>query len=282
MIIFLPSCIGGTYDYLTTTTTSSSTNQEPEDPRRRLSNSIQKRNLRGSSDYCRENENCRETCESIYLKASDLNRCYNTREKQVDAIADAFDILINPRKLSDLNDIDEGAFSDFLRLGYRGFLDLVDPVHIDEDGDRRHDNWEDLHAYSSDTAELLLEWLAEEKSIARVLKSSDKNGEIFRHLTCILGKEKQKRNNSKFCSPLSSNNLNLNKYCDTPSDNHCHDGEFYSTHGILTDSFDDVSLYTYAKAQDNDALIDMIDSLICTGDCRIDLKFNALRDKIED
>ena len=280
MIIFLPSCMGGTYDYLTTTTTSSSTNQEPEDPRRRLSNSIQKRNLRGSSDYCRENKNCRETCESIYLKASDLNRCYNTREKQVDAIADAFDILINPRKLSDLNDIDEGAFSDFLRLGYRGFLDLVDPVHIDEDGDRRHDNWEDLHAYSSDTAELLLEWLAEEKSIARVLKSSDKNGEIFRHLTCILGKEKQKRNNSKFCSPNLL--LNLNKYCDTPSDNHCHDGEFYSTHGILTDSFDGVSLYTYAKAQDNDALIDMIDSLICTGDCRSDSKFDALRKKIED
>ena len=280
--------MGGTYDYLSVISSSSS--QESEDARRRLSRSIQDRKLSGSSNYCRESEDCRETCESIYLKASDLNRCYNTRENQVDAIADTFKILINPRRLSDLNDIDERSFSDFLRVGYRGFLDLVDPVHIDEDGDRRHDNWEDLHAYSASTAELLLEWLSEEESMARSLKSQDKGGEIFRHLTCIVGKKEQKRNKSKFCSPPPPfavhpvNPDKLDGYCDPPPTNsHCHDGEFYAAHGILTDSFDDVTLYTYAKAQDNDSMIDMIDDLICSNNnCISNDRFMHFRDIIED
>ena len=59
-----------------------------------------------------------------------------------------------------MNDIDVNDFKVFLDIGWRGFFDLIDPSHRDEDGDRRDYDKEDLYAYDSDTSHLVLEWVA--------------------------------------------------------------------------------------------------------------------------
>ncbi len=278
IIVFFLSCTqGGTYDYLSSI---KDTNIDSDDGRRRLRDSIRDRTLRNSSDYCRESEDCKEVCDSLYLKASDLDRCYNARENRVDEIAGTFDILINPRRLSELNDIEDEFFSDFLNLGYRGFLDLVDPIHIDEDGDRRDDNWEDIHSYDSRTAQLVLEWMAEEEKIAKALQSKDKDDEIFRHLICLLGQ--QHCTTSKFKNQLCDSNvkpatnalfISLSKpeiNCEDPvscSVRDCHDNLLPIVLGLTNNSFDGVTLYTYSKAQDNDSLSDGIIDRFINNEC---------------
>ena len=273
------SCMQGSYEYLSSEVSDS----ETEDARRRIRNNIRDRNLTGSSDYCRESEDCKEVCDSMYLKATDLDRCYNTREYQVDAAADVFDVLITPRRLSDLNDIDEKGFSEFLNIGYRGFLDLIDPTHIDEDGDRRNRrdrNRGDRYAYDSDTAELVLEWLAEEEKISKSVQSKDKEDEILRHLVCLVGQEKCSEISRQLCSTeryphtnviirdlcpngrISTNTAvtSLIGKCD---DNHaCHDNTLPFLLGLTSDVFDDVTLHTYANAQDNDGVTAALDDLI--------------------
>ena len=272
MMIFLSSCIqGGSYNYLSSLEDKTT---DQDDGRRRLRNSIRDRSLNSdSSNYCRESQNCKEVCDSIYLKATDLDRCYNTRENRVDEIADTFGILINPRRLSHLNDIDDQAFSDFLNIGYRGFLDLIDPIHIDEDGDRRHENWEDLYAYDSITAELVLEWIAEEEKASKSIQFEDKQGEVLRHLVCLVGQQYCSSLEQLLCNddekidsrviideePSCDNLDNIVNSCD--STYACHDGSIPIILGLGSESFDGVDLATYSRAQDNDSLNKMVEDL---------------------
>lgn len=179
-LIFLVSCIEAPV-----TDFASTSDDEARDS---LRGRIRSRSLNDSSARCSESENCKKTCEDIYLKATDLDRCYNTSESKVKAVAEVFDILINPEKLSNLNDIEVKDFSQFLSIGYRAFLDLIDPVLRDEDGDRRNVYWEDLHAYDARSAQLVLEWIANEEKVARAVSSKDKDLDIVRHLFCIAGR----------------------------------------------------------------------------------------------
>ena len=125
----------------------------------------------------------------MYLKAGDLNQCYNTGEDQIKRVLEVFDVLIAPDRSSELNDIDVNDFKIFLDIGWRGFFDLIDPSHRDEDGDRRDQDKEDLYAYDSETAHLVLEWIANKPEIAKAVAGEDRNREIMRHLFCIYGEE---------------------------------------------------------------------------------------------
>ena len=142
-----------------------------------------------------------ETCDEIYLKASALDECYDERESTVKAIAEVFDELISPDRLSDLNDIGYKDFEKFLNISPSGFLDLVDPVDRDEDGDRRrnNDDWEDLYAYDSDTARLVLEWLANEEDISKGLKKHDKDNDIVKELLSQAGSDPEESEREPLC-----------------------------------------------------------------------------------
>ena len=212
-LIFLVSCIE-----VPVTDFASTSDDEARDS---LRGRIRSRSLSDSSARCFESKNCKNTCEDIYLKATDLDRCYNTSESKVKAVAEVFDILINPGRLSDLNDIEVKDFSQFLSIGYRAFLDLVDPVHRDEDGDRRNTYWEDIHAYDARSAQLVLEWIANEEQVSRAVSSKDKNLDIIRHLFCIAGRSVSVNKQKNYiCDLWGLNNCNLSdRTWNTPWDN---------------------------------------------------------------
>ena len=187
ILVFFPllfSCTqSGTLDLNQFASESSS------DSRRRRTSRRNSGSLNESSQPCKDNRSCVDTCDDIYLKATDLNNCYNESEALIKRVADIFDALINPKRLADLRDLDEDDFADFLNIGYQGFLDLVDPVDKDEDGDRRNDDWEDLYAYGAKNARVVLEWLANEEDIAKTLKKEDRNDSIVKELLIAAGKD---------------------------------------------------------------------------------------------
>ena len=256
-----------------------------DDARNELRDRVRSRSLSDSSARCSESERCKESCEDMYLKATDLDRCYNATESRVRSISDVFDILINPDRLSDLNDIEATDFSHFLNIGWRGFLDLIDPVHRDEDGDRRNTYWEDIYAYDADTAQLVLEWISNEEKIARSVSSKDEDLDISRHLFCIAGRsvEDQKQYVCDLwgvddCNDLSLNNNGMwtppnppNLYdwsivvedSDDPLPSGiCHDNPASLYIGLTQGEYDDVGFSTYAEAQDNDQAQDIAEKLI--------------------
>ena len=157
--------------------------------RQNLRERVRQRVLKDTSTPCRDSKSCKSACEDIYLKAGDLNQCYNTGEDKIKRILEVFDILIAPDRSSELNDIDVNDFKFFLDIGWRGFFDLIDPSHRDEDGDRRDYDKEDLYAYDSETSRLVLEWIANKSEIAKAIASKDRNREIMRHLFCIYGED---------------------------------------------------------------------------------------------
>ncbi len=277
--LFLMSCIDQPITRLFSTS-------EDEGARNQLRERVRSRSLRDSSARCSESERCKETCEDMYLKATDLDRCYNAKESRVKAISDVFDILINPDRLSDLNDIDPTDFSHFLNIGWRGFLDLIDPVHRDEDGDRRNTYWEDIYAYDADTALLVLEWIANEEQIARSVSSKDEDLDITRHLFCIAGRSISPEEQKQYVCDLwgidNCNNLILsngiwtppnppNSYDwsivvqdmdDPPPSGICHDHPASLYVGLTQGEYDDVGFSTYAEAQDNDQAQEIVEDII--------------------
>ena len=236
--------------------------------RGRLRDRVRSRSLSGSSDYCSKSRQCRNLCEDMYLKAADLDRCYNSKENQVQAVSEVFDILIDPRNLSDLNDIEAVDFSLFLNIGWKGFLDLIDPVHRDEDGDRRGEYWEDIYAYDIHTAQLVLEWIANEEQIARAVSSKDKDLEIIRHLFCIAGRSASPA--EYVCdlwgqSGCTAENLNtrfsfINWSSSTSSSCHDHPASLYVA--LTQGEYDGVAFTTYAGKQENNQAVDLAAELI--------------------
>ena len=237
-----------------------------------------RRSLSDTSARCFESENCKSVCEDMYLKATDLDRCYDTSENRVKAVAEVFDVLINPDRLSDLNDIEVKDFAHFLNIGYRAFLDLIDRVHRDEDGDRRNTYWEDVHAYDYRSAQLVLEWIANEEKVARSISSKDKDSDIIRHLFCIAGRSISVNKQKDYMCDLwdiDCDHLSLDskgKYAWIPSwkmnikDNDdevdCHDDPASLYIGITQGDYDDVAFSTYANDQENDQGKNLSDDLI--------------------
>ena len=267
-LIFLVSCIEAPV-----TDFASTSDDEARDS---LRGRIRSRSLSDSSTRCSESKSCKNTCEDIYLKATDLDRCYNTSESKVKAVAEVFDILINPRRLSDLNDIEVKDFSQFLSIGHRAFLDLIDPVHRDEDGDRRNVYWEDLHAYDARSAQLVLEWIANEEKTARAISSKDKDLDIVRHLFCIAGRSvsinEQKdymcdlwEMSSSSCDSKFSANEDPGwpmTVKDTSDEEDCYDDPASLYIGLTQGEYDDVGFSTYANKQENDQAESLSNKLI--------------------
>ena len=284
-LIFLVSCIEAPV-----TDFASTSDDEGRDT---LRGRIRSRSLSDSSARCSESKSCKNTCEDIYLKATDLDRCYNTSESKVKAVSEVFDILINPEKLSNLNDIDAKDFSQFLSIGYRAFLDLIDPVFRDEDGDRRNVYWEDLHAYDARSAQLVLEWIANEEKATRSIASKDKDLDIVRHLFCIAGRSvsvsKQKDymcdlwdlSDSDCNSELPDENREktwtVSNDVDDPwtmtvkdssDEEDCHNNPASLYIGLTQGEYDGVAFSTYAKKQENDQAQNLSQKLIdkiCSG-----------------
>ena len=218
----------------------------------------------------------------MYLKATDLDRCYDSTESRVKVVSEVFDVLINPDRLSDLNDIEVTDFSHFLNIGHRGFLDLIDPVHRDEDGDRRNTYWEDIYSYDSSSAQLVLEWIANEEKIARSILSKDEDLDIIRHLFCIAGRSVSEEEQKQYIcdlwglegancdTPFAINGDDINitnwtgtgNWLDDPENTSCHDTPASVYIGLTQGEYDDVGFSTYAEAQDNDNAVEMATDLI--------------------
>ncbi|MDE0151277.1 MAG: hypothetical protein OXK80_02110 [Bdellovibrionales bacterium] len=280
-LIFLPLFLVSCIDQPVTGLFSTS-----GEARDQLRDRVRSRSLSDSSERCSESERCKETCEDMYLKATDLDRCYDSPESRVKVVSEVFEVLINPSRLSELNDIEDKDFSHFLNIGYRGFLDLIDPVHRDEDGDRRNEYWEDIHAYDSDSAQLVLEWIANRERIARTIVSKDDDLDIIRHLFCIAGRSVSEEEQREYICDLwgvsesdcSSDILNSDGMWTPPNiDNHwsitledsdppsrgiCHDNPASIYIGLVQGEYDDVGFSTYAEAQDNDNAVEMATDLI--------------------
>ena len=251
-----------------------------EEGRDQLRSRVRSRSLNDSSARCAEHSKCKRTCEDMYLRATDLDRCYNASENRVNAISKVFDVLINPSRLSRLNDIEPTDFSHFLNIGWRGFLDLIDPVHRDEDGDRRGDYWGDIHAYDPQTAQLVLEWIANEEQTARSVSSKDKDLEIARHLFCIAGRSVAPSNQKQYlcdlwnisnCASVTDGELedelgfiNWSDYKKRSSKHttSCHDHPTSLYIGLTQGDYDDVAFSTYAEAQENDQAVNLAEDLI--------------------
>lgn len=279
LLLFLVSCIDQPVTGLFSTS---------EDARDQLRDRVRSRTLSDSSERCSESERCKETCEDMYLKATDLDRCYDSQENRVKAVSEVFEVLVNPDRLSDLNDIEDKDFSHFLNIGYRGFLDLIDPVHRDEDGDRRNEYWEDIHAYDSDSAQLVLEWIANKEKIARTVLSKDDDLDIIRHLFCIAGRSVSEDEQKEYIcdlwgvsvsdcnsitlgsdgmwTPLNPPNIDnwsiTLEDSDPPSRGICHDNPASIYIGLIQGEYDDVGFSTYAEAQDNDNAVEIAEDLI--------------------
>ena len=223
-------------------------------------------NLRDSSERCKESNSCIETCDEIYLKASALDECYSASENVVKDIADIFDELINPKKLSDLNDIDPDDFTEFLDISHTGFLDRVDPLDKDEDGDRHehNDDWEDLYGYDSGNARLVLEWMANEEEIVNSLRRNDKDNKIITELLIVAGQD-----------PLHSKSSCLS---DTQWDDEDNERDLHLILGFSDNAYDNVSLLTYTNSNDeNDNFEEMLLSIACpNGITNCDLNYICL------
>jgi len=244
-----------------------------ESARDRLRGRAQSQNLSDSSERCAESEQCKETCEDIYLKATDLDRCYDSQENQVKAVSEVFEVLISPDRLSDLNDIEVTDFAHFINIGYRGFLDLIDPVHRDED---RNQYWEDLHAYDDESAQLVLEWIANKERIARSILSKDDDLEIIRHLFCIAGRSVSENEQRQYicdlfegadCADLfRSGSAHIGERTSTThwldESDSCHDNPASIYIGLTQGEYDHVDFSTYADSQDNDNAINIANDLI--------------------
>ena len=250
-----------------------------EEGRDQLRGRVRSRSLSDSSARCSENSKCKRTCEDMYLRAADLDSCYNASENRVNTVSEVFDVLINPNRLSRLNDIEPADFSHFLSIGWRSFLDLIDPVHRDEDGDRRGDYWEDIHAYDFQTAQLVLEWIANEEKIARSVSSKDEDLEIARHLFCIAGRSVAPRNQKQYlcglwgmdCNSVADSELNRRLRFIDWSDytegrsrhtSSCHDHPASIYIGLTQGDYDDVAFSTYADEQENDQAVSIVGDLI--------------------
>ena len=138
--------------------------------------------LRDSSQVCSKSQDCMEICDEIYLKARDLNRCYSARENAVKNVADVFDELINPKRIRDLSQIDVRDFRTYLNWGVRSFIDLIDEVDRDEDGDRYNDDWEDLYAYDSKNIQVVLEWMCDDEDVQKAISSQDREMAVINQL----------------------------------------------------------------------------------------------------
>ena len=132
-----------------------------------------RQNLNNTSTPCKENNSCVLICDDMYLKADELNRCYNTYENIVEDILDVFEELENPKRISDLNDIDLDDFKAYLKIGIQSFIDLIDPIDKDEDGDRINDDWEDIYAYDADNVEVVIEWICSDHDVHNVINARD-------------------------------------------------------------------------------------------------------------
>lgn len=275
LFLFLTSCIDKPVTELFS-------NSDGEGARNQLRERIRSRSLSDSSVRCSESRDCKETCEDIYLKATDLDRCYDSTESRVKAISEVFDILVDPDRLSDLNDIDPKDFAHFLNIGWRAFLDLIDPIHRDEDGDRRNTYWEDVYAYDVNTAQLVLEWIANEEKIARSISSKDEDMDIVRHLFCIAGRSVPEEEQTQYicelwdldtseCDSLTINNLeawtntvNWQFTAEQTLDDSitCHDNPASIYIGLTQGEYDDVGFSTYAEAQDNNQAQELEEDMI--------------------
>ena len=246
-LLFILSCVDTSgYDYLASL---ASEDYDLTDRRTRRQSTA---NLRDTSDPCKDSRSCIRTCDEIYLRASALNECYSKRENTVKRIARVFDDLINPKKLSDLNNIDEDDFSDYLNISITSFLDVVDPIDKDEDGDRRqnNDDWEDLYAYDSDNARLALEWIANDEDIAQTLQRKDKRDEIFTELFIRAGHDLVKSRST------SSRPECLRSGLGSWSDDHLR-----FALGFSDNAYDRVSFLTYANGQRNDSAYEAVEFL---------------------
>ena len=276
------------------------------DLRRRTSRRSSGSSRSSSSEPCKDSRSCVEICDDIFLKASALDDCYNEKEDIVQDMADVFDELINPKKLSRLNDIDEDAFSDFLSLSPTGFLDLIDPLERHSDRKKRDDDWEDLYIYDAINARLVLEWLANEEEFASILKSKDKNNDIIRALLQAGGSDLH-RKRTRYATPGGKQPLcikggtpdrhthvhdnndddphhNVNPvfgnhpHTHTSADDHYHgsphphpsawdEEDLNMILGFSDNAYDDISILSYSYALDNDPMMTMLESVYGGGYC---------------
>ena len=202
------------------------------------------KNIQDTSEQCSKSKSCRSVCDDIYLRAKDLDSCYSSSANEVKRAAQVFDILFAPDSLSELTSIDPEDFDLFLDIGHYGFLDLIDPTHKDEDGDRRNNDWEDRYAYDSHSALLVLDWIAIDEDIAKSVLSEDKDGEIMRHLFCEHGQS--------VAQDVSDDIQSGHRSLFDGDKKDCHDEKTPSVlYGFSDNAFDDVSFLAFSKDNDN-------------------------------
>ena len=148
-----------------------------------------KKDLNQSSEPCKESNSCIRACNEMYLRASELDDCYDSREETIKDVLDVFDELENPTRITDLNQLDVDDFKTYLKIGIQSFIDLIDEVEKDEDGDRINDDWEDVYAYGENNAETVLEWICSEDDIQDALKRDIDNiknelAQVFSQESC--------------------------------------------------------------------------------------------------
>ena len=180
LFIFLTSCIPASLIELPSVTESPyNIGSNGTRDRSRL-----RRGLNNQFEPCKDNRSCIRICDDMYLRASELDECYNSNEETVEDVLDVFETLENPKRISNLNDIDLDDLKTYLKIGIQSFIDLIDEVDKDEDGDRINDDWEDTYAYATNNAEVVLEWFCSERDVREALKNyyEDIKNELVKRL----------------------------------------------------------------------------------------------------
>ena len=254
ILLFIVSCVAQPYlDNLSSTSEDNSLSR-----RRRLG----RENLRSQSlaDQCSNKSSCKTKCDEMYLKASDLDTCYNTREDAVDRVFDVFGVLQNPDTLADLNGIEEDDFQDYMVIGEQSFLDLVDPELDDEDHDRINEDWEDLYSYDADQARLVLEWIAENEEISKTMKNYDDDRSIMRELFTVVGfslrRSRLPEGQVSSCRGAITND-NCRPQCVRSEVDWDKEMNLDVLLGFSDPFLDQVSFTSYAHASDNDDAVEL-------------------------
>ena len=129
---------------------------------------------------CDSRDSCQDSCDYMFRNSSARSACYDLNFDDVSELQYVFDGL-NSSSISkrSLEDIDVDDFEEFLDIDVDGWVDII----VGEEGRDRSSNT----PYSSAEAKSALEWIAENKNVARAIEDQDEYHDILYHLFLRLG-----------------------------------------------------------------------------------------------
>ena len=124
-----------------------------------------------SSRACHERDSCEDICDDIFKYASERLECAELSFSEIGNISVVDDIVTDRRiSKSELeDDLDLEDFSLYLDLGFDSFVSLLEGEEVGEDDTK----WN--QTARKDNSRVLLEWIAENDDVARIMLDKDTN-----------------------------------------------------------------------------------------------------------